>query len=166
MFYDQGKQVNFKKNLHPKFKTNLLQYKKSRSQCIACCLLWWLRLSPKKEPQIWEVQWKQQRCVRIHSPAQHGNTTLTQREASVTAGRADNTQLVAAICPCTAQLHTAPSCYSPRTNFLHQHLHTPFDAALCHHEKGAAFSSLQTQLQSHSSLQGSQQTFSETFTLV
>lgn len=79
-------------------------------------------------------------------PCKHGNTSLTQTQTSVTAGRADNTQLVPTISPCTAQLHTAPSCYSPLTNFLHQHLHVPFEAALCHHEKGAAFSSLHTQL--------------------
>uniref|UniRef100_A0A8C0VRW9 Uncharacterized protein n=1 Tax=Cyanistes caeruleus TaxID=156563 RepID=A0A8C0VRW9_CYACU len=68
--------------------------------------------------------------------------------------------------PTLSELHTAPSCYSPLTNFLHQHLHIPFDAALCHHEKGAALSSLHTQLQSHSFLQGSQQTFNKTLTLV
>lgn len=116
--------------------------------------------SPKKELQ------RSCGSVRIHSPAQYGNTSLTQTQVSVTAGRTDNTQLVPAIFPCTAQLHTAPSCYSPLTNFLHQHLYVLFDAALCHHEKGTAFSSLPTQLQSHCFLQGSQQTLSKTLTLL
>lgn len=93
-------------------------------------------------------------------------TPATQKHRTVTAGRADNTQLVPAIFPCTAQLHTAPSCYSPFANFLHPHLYIPFDAALCHHVKGTALSSLPTQLQSHCFLQGAHQTFSKTLTLV
>lgn len=64
MFYDRDRQVNLNKNPHPLPKTNLLQKKQPRSQCIACCLSWW----PGNYSSLTGRNFRNQKLVEIAVP--------------------------------------------------------------------------------------------------